>query len=160
MIFISSNFVNLIDQQIQYCFYWSILTYVHLMSRQHVVFLSHFSNLFNSDCFYDFFNNIKQNYWFSETWINIKILFYFVKNYCSDSAEMLEIVNQLSACLYENYDDFCKWFSHCFEKDIENFIYVKNAQLFLLVHDVQNIIFDYLWKWFYCLLIFKVFHVA
>ena len=156
MIFILSDFMNLIES----CFYWSFLTHTHLMSRQHVVFLSHFSNLFSSDYFYDLFNNVEQDYQSSKTWIDVEIFFYFAKSYCSDSAKMLEIINQLSTCLCESCNDFCKWFFYYFEKNIENFIYIRSTEFFLLVHDVQNVIFDYLWKWFYCLLIFKVFHVT
>ena len=57
---------------------------------------------------------------------------------------MLEIINQLLTCLYENHNDFCKELFYYFEKNIENFIYVKNIEFFLLVYDVQNVIFDHL----------------
>ena len=66
----------------------------------------------------------------------------------------------MSVCLHENHNDFCEWFSHCFEKNIEDFIYIKNTEFFLLVHDIQNVIFDHLQKWLYCLLILKIFYVA
>ena len=144
MIFISSDFINLIDQQIQCCLHWSILTHAHLMSRQHIVLFNHFLNLLNSDCLYNLFNNVEQNYWFSKTWTDIKVFFYFAQNYCSSSAKMLEIINQLSTCLYKNHNDFCEKFSHYLEKSIKNFIYIRNTELFLLVHDIQNVILDYL----------------
>ena len=137
-----------------------ILTCVHLICRQHVVLFSHFLNLFSDDCFYDLFNSIEQDYWFSEAQINVKVLFYFVQNYCSDFVKMLEIINQLSVYLYKSCSCFCEWFSHYLEKSIENFIYVRSTELFLLVHDVQNVIFNHLWKWFYCLFIFKAVYVA
>ena len=66
-----------------------------------------------------------------------------MKNYYSDSAKMLEIINQLSTCLCENHDNFCKEFFYYLEKNIEIFIYVRNTEFFLLVYNVQNIIFNY-----------------
>ena len=106
--------------------------------------LNYSLNLFNSDCLYDFFNSIKQNYQFSDSRINIEIFFYFMQNYCSDSAKMLEIIDQLLTCLYKNHSCFYKEFSHYLEKNIKNFIYIKNTELFLFIYNIQNIILDYL----------------
>ena len=91
---------------------------------------------------------------------NIEVFFYFVQNYCSDFVKVLEIVDQLSACLCESCNCFCKWFSYYLKKSVENFIYIKSAELLLLIHDIQNVILDYLWEWLYCLSVLKVVHVA
>ena len=112
------------------------------------MFFSHFLNLFSSNCFYNLFNSVEQDYQSLETWINVEILFYFVKSYCSDSAKMLEIVNQLSACLCKNCDNFCKWFSHCFEKDIKDFIYVRNIEFFEFSEQMNQIILFQCKKYF------------
>ena len=73
---------------------------------------------------------------------------------------MLKIVDQLSACLCESCSSLCKWFSHYLEKDIENFIYIRDTEFLLLVHNIQNIISSHLKKWFYYLLIFKIIYVT
>src|SRR6266487_3904053 len=106
--------------------------------------LSYSLNLLSSDYLYNLFNSVKQNYQFSKIRINIKVFFYFAQNYCSSSVKVLEVVNQLSAYLYESCNDFCERFSYYLKKNIENFIYIKNTELFLLVHDIQNIILDHL----------------
>ena len=46
---------------------------------------------------------------------------------------MLEIINQLSTCLCENCDNFCKKLFYYLEKNIEDFIYIKNTEFFLFI---------------------------
>ncbi len=76
--------------------------------------------------------------------INIEVFFYFAQNYYFSLIEVLEIVNQLSTYLYENYDNFCERFSYYLEKSIKIFIYIKSTKFLLLVHNIQNVILDYL----------------
>ena len=91
---------------------------------------------------------------------DIKVFFYFIQNYYSDSVKVLEIVDQLSACLCESCNCFCKWFSHYLEKSIEDFIYIRSTELLLLIYNIQNIILDHLWEWLYYLSVLKVIYIT
>ena len=110
------------------------------------MFFSYFLNLFNNNYLYNFFNNIKQNYQFSDLRINIKIFFYFAQNYYSNSIKMLKIINQLLICLYKNYNYFCKKFSYYFKKNIKNFIYIKNIKLRVYLFIIFRISFLIIYK--------------
>ena len=62
-----------------------------------------------------------------------------MKNYYFDLTEMLEIINQLSACLHENHSHFCKKFFYYFEKNIKNFIILtdyKNLEYFIKIRQL------------------------
>ena len=75
---------------------------------------------------------------------DVEVFFYFAQSHCSSLTEVLEVVDQLLTCLCENHDDLCKRFSYYLEKSIKNFIYIKDIEFLLLVHDIQNVILDYL----------------
>ena len=75
------------------------------------------------------------------------------------SLELFQIVEDISECLCENDDCFCKWCAHDFQKIVEYIVYIKCyiihfAQCLEDIHLVNS------WYWFSFKWIVIIFHVT